>query len=160
VLIVVSIGWLMLNDNSSAVLAAPVDLAQIHYDVTHGLAPHLTVSNVAEANRLLADQANGVVPVPDLPGAIKSCCLHKYAGTTLTCALIERDGTLISVAVANGAELHSPIGDVKTRGGRTYTVHKANGVNMVMSHHDDRWLCVMGESGIDQLLEVAAAIRF
>lgn len=159
ILIVMAIGWLALDGGTSPAMAAPAALAQIHYDVAKGLAPHLRVSSVDEANQLLADQSNGVVPLPELPGILKSCCLHPHAGTTLTCALIERDGQLITVAIANGAKLQSPHGKTITRDGRQFIAHTVNGINMVMAHDADRWLCVMGEVDFEQLADVAAHIR-
>ena len=160
ILIVVTIGWLALGGGTSPAMAAPAELAQIHYDVANGLTPHLKVSSAEEANQLLADQSNGVVPVPKLPGVMMSCCLHQHADITLTCALIERDGQLITVAIADGAKLHSPHGKTITRGNRQFIAHTANGINMVMAHEGDRWLCVMGEVDFEQLADVAAAIKF
>ena len=159
ILIVVTIGWLALDGGTSPAIAAPAELAQIHYDVANGLAPHLKVSSVEEANQLLADQSNGVVPVPELPGVMMSCCLHLHGGTTLTCALIERDGQLITVAIADGAKLHSPHGKTLTRGDRKFIAHTANGINMIMVHEGNRWLCVMGEVDFEQLADVAAEVR-
>jgi hypothetical protein len=155
-----TVGWFALSGGTSPAIAAPADLAQIHFDVSKGLSPHLKVSSVAEANQLLADQSNGIVTIPDLPGAIKSCCLHHYAETTLICALIQQDGKLITVVVANSAELHSPAGKVVTRAGRDFIVHSANGINMVMTQQGNSWLCVMGESDTAQLLDIAEAIKF
>lgn len=159
VLIVVTIGWLALDGGASPAMAAPAELAQIHFDVAKGLAPHLEVTSVAEANRLLADQSNGVVPVPQLPGAIRSCCLHQHASTTLTCALIDLDGQLITVALADGAKLHSPQGKTITRDGTEFIAHTANGINMVMTTEGNRWLCVMGDVTTEQLVDVAVDIR-
>ena len=158
ILVVVTMGWMMLEGGPSPAVAAPAELAQIHFDVAHGLSPHLKVSTVAQANQLLADQSNGVIPVPALPGAIQSCCLHHYASTTLTCAMIERDGRLITIAIADGAKLHSPAGQVITKNGRAFIAHTANGINMVMTNEADRWLCVMGDVPMEQLVAVAADI--
>ena len=160
IVIVVTIGWLALDGGTSPAMAAPAELAQIHYDVANGLAPHLKVSSVEQANQLLADQSTGAVPVPELPGDMTSCCLHQHAGTTLTCALIERDGQLITVAIADGAKIHSPHGKSITRGGRKLIAHTTNGINMVMIHQNDRWLCVMGEVNFDELADVAERIIF
>lgn len=160
ILIGLTLGWFALESGTSPAMAAPTELAKIHFEVANGLAPHLEVSSVAEANQLLADQINGVVAVPQLPGTMKSCCLHAHAGTMLTCALIEQDGRLITVAMADGAKLHSPKGQTLTRGGRTFFAHTTNGINMVMAHEGDRWLCVMGELDFDELADVAAQIKF
>jgi hypothetical protein len=159
ILIVMTIGWLALDGGTSAAMAAPAELAQIHYDVANGLTPHLKVSSVNQANQLLADQSNGVVPVPQLPGVMMSCCLHEHAGATLTCALIETEDGLITVAIADGAKLHSPRGNMIRRGDRQLIAHAANGINMVMAHEGDRWLCVMGEVDFERLADVAAEIR-
>ena len=159
ILIAASLGWFVLNGGTTPAMAAPTTLAQIHYDVINGLAPHLKVSSVQDANKLLADQANGVIPIPKLPGHMKSCCLHQVEGATLTCALIDRDGQLITVAIADGAKLHSPHGKIMTRSGRQFIAHTANGINMVMAHEGDRWLCVMGEVDFEQLADVAAGIK-
>ena len=113
-----------------------------------------------EANRLLAAQANGALEVPELPGNIKSCCLHQHAATTLTCVLIERDGALMTVAIADGAALRTPEGQPISRGEREFTAHTVNGINMVMAHEGNRWLYVMGEAAMDVLVEVAKGIRF
>lgn len=140
-------------------MAAPAELAQIHFDVANHLAPHLKVSSVAEANQLLADQSNGFVPIPELPGELLSCCLHQHVGATLTCALIELDGQFITVAMADGAKIHSPDGKIITRGGKQFIAHTANGINMVMANEGKRWLCVMGEKSIEELVDIAIDIK-
>jgi len=160
ILIVLTVGWMVLEGGTSPAMAAPTELAQLHRDVARGRIPDLKVASVEEANQLLADQSNGVVLVPELPGVMMSCCLHQHAGTTLTCALIERDGRLITVAVANGAKVHSPRGKTLTRGDRTFIAHTANGINMVMAHEGDRWLCVMGEVDFEPLADIAVDIEF
>jgi len=160
VLIAATLGWLVLDGGASPAMAAPTELAQLHRDVARGRIPDLKVAGVEQANQLLADQSNGVVLVPELPGVMMSCCLYQHAGATLTCALIERDGRLITVAVADGAKVHSPRGKTLTRGDRQFIAHTVDGINMVMAHEGDRWLCVMGEVDFEQLVEVAAAIKF
>ena len=148
-------------------MAVPTELARFHREVVRGLRPQLKVSSVEQANRLLADQAKGIIVVPRLPDALRSCCLNQYAGATLTCALIERRGQLISVAVTDGAKLHSPRGRViHCNGrvihcnGRSFIAHTANGVNMVMAYENGRWMCVMGEVEAAALLDVAMGVRF
>ncbi len=159
ILIAVVVGWMMLDGATSPAMASPTELARIHFDVANGLAPHLKVSSVAEANRLLAEQSGGALPVFELPGEVRSCCLHQYAATTLTCVLIERDGHLVTVAIAEVAKLHSPEGKTMTRDGRVFVAHTANGINMVMAHKGTRWLCVMGDVPTDELVAIASEIQ-
>lgn len=158
VVAVVAIGWIVMVGASPRAIAAPAAMAQIHHAVTSGLSPQFRVSTVEEANRVLAAQAEGITPIPLLPGELRSCCLHQLAGATLTCALIERDGRLISITVADGGALRSPKGRTVTRNGGTFIVHTADGVNMVMSHTGDKWMCVMGDASAEELLDVATGI--
>lgn len=159
VLIVAVTGWLVLSKSAAPALAAPTELARIHFDVANGLAPHLKVSSVDEANRVLDAQASGALKVPQLPGQVKSCCLHQFAATTLTCVLIEQSGESITVAMADGATLRTPDGRSISHGGREFIEHTVNGIHMVMAHNGKRWLCVMGEAAIETLVEIAAGIR-
>lgn len=152
--------WTMINNSAAPALAGPTELARIHFDVANGLAPHLKASSVEEANRLLAAESHGALKIPELPGQIRSCCLHEHAGATLTCVLLEQGGELISVALADGAAICSPNGRLVVRAGRTFIAHTVNGINMIMAHEGDRWLCVMGEAPMDTLIQVAEGIRF
>lgn len=159
VLITVSVGWLVLQPGASTAMAAPAELAKIHFEVINSLTPHHLVSSIEEANQLLADQSKGFIELPPLPGTVQSCCLHELAGQTVTCALIERDGQLITVAIAEANDLRSPEGNTLVHEGRTYTTHKANGIVMVMTNQSGRWLCVMGEIEAETLVEIAAEIE-
>lgn len=159
VLMALSVGWLVLQPGASTAMAAPAELAKIHYDVINSLTPHHSVSSVEEANQLLADQSAGFVKLPPLPGLMQSCCLHDLDGETLTCALIERNGELITVAIAPAGDLHAPQGEVLERDGRTYNIHRANGITMVMTTEAERWLCVMGEIDSETLMDVASQIK-
>ncbi|MBI1337745.1 MAG: hypothetical protein GC164_12395 [Phycisphaera sp.] len=142
------------------VMAAPVRLAQLHHDLSLGKLPSLRVTSVEQANKLLADQRAGVLPVPDLPGEIMSCCLYQEDGQTLTCALIEQEGRLISVVVSGGTPRHMPTTQPIEFKGRLYHEHTFDGVRMVMTRHEGRWMCVMGDARTEALLDLAAGIDF
>lgn len=159
ILIALTIGWLVLGNNTSQAMAAPADLAQIHYDVAHGLSPHMNVSTVAQANAMLAKQSNDHIPLPQVPGQLQSCCLHHLQGTIMTCAMIKDQGHLITIAMADSKKMRSPKGQIVQRDGRTFITHHVNGINMVMEDQIGRWLCVMGETPFEQLINVAIDIR-
>lgn len=144
-------------DTSSVAMAGPAQLAQLHYDVTRGLTPALPATSIEEANRLLAEQGAGQV-AGQLPGEVMSCCLQEVSGVTLSCVLIKQDQSLITVVVADGGAMHSPVGEAVERSGRRFTLHQANGINMAMIGESGRWACVMGQVPYEQLIEVAAQI--
>ncbi len=159
VLLLVAASWLFLDGGGTPAMAAPSQLAQIHFDVANGLAPHIEVSTIDEANRLLSEQADGIAALPELPGTVMSCCLHEHGGAILACVLIEKDGDPITVAIADGSKLHTPHGKVIEYDGRQFVAHTANGINMVMSHEGGRWMCVMGSISFEQLAVFAGEIH-
>jgi hypothetical protein len=46
------------------------------------------------------------------------------------------------------------------RNGVTYHVHAVNGLNMVMSQHHGRWICVMGRLPSTRLMDLTDQLRF
>ena len=71
----------------------------------------------------------------------------------MTCTMIELDGQLVTIVLADSSKLHSPQDQTIERSGRTFITHKANGINMVMSEQGSKWHCVMGEAPFEKLLE-------
>jgi len=155
------IGWLVVSGGSEPAIAAPAELAQMHEQASRDVPPMMRATSVDEANQLLAEQLGGSKPLPNqMPGRMHACCLRQFAGTALSCVMIEWKGKMVSVAVADADQLRSPPGRTVERGGRRFTLHHANGVNMVMAGEHGRWLCVMGDAGDEDLLDIAAGIRF
>ncbi len=161
VMIMAVVGWWVLGGGSAVAVASPEAMARIQYDMTHGMTPAMKVTTLAQANAMLARQASDAKAMPaDLPGQVQSCCLHQVAGARLSCVLMEHEGQLISVAVADGAKLRAPQGPTVKRHGTTFTLQSAHGINMVMARKEGRWLCVMGAAKMDDLLDVASGIKF
>ncbi len=158
ILITVMLGLLVMQNTTQPVIAAPAGLAQIYHEVSGDMAEQMKVTSVEQANAMLAAQAKGAMPVPDLPGQMQSCCLHEHKGVTLTCVSLQRNGHLITVALADGKKLHCPEGETVIRVGREFCTHTVDKVNMVMAHQGDRWLCVMGSADMEELLAVAQGI--
>ena len=153
-------GWVIFAGGEPAV-AAPTDLVRIHQDLVSGAVHRSPVRDIDEANRQIAAQwaQAPVIPRPQ-SAAIKSCCLHRVQDVQVACVLMEYAGQPVTLVVAQGDELCSAEGDQIVRGGRTFIAHEQNGLQMVMSHHEGRWLCVMGKLAPAQLVELAAGIVF
>lgn len=153
--------WWVVGLSGTAVgpaVAEAAGLADIHYDVVHDLSPHHVVSNVAEVNAELAEDGRPFEPVPPLPGRVVSCCLHTYAGTTLSCVVLELDGEKIIVALARPGELILPDGPRFEHRGRQLKRLVSNGITLVMAEHAGRWVGVMGDGADERLLEVIQAV--
>lgn len=155
-----TIGFVLLSGSTTRhAYANPVQLAEIHREILSDSNSRFAVNNVAQANDLLRQQAAGVVPLPDLPEAIASCCLREHAGTTLTCAVIQTNAYSVSITVADGEKLVPPKDHAmsQTHEGR-FHMHTVDGINMVMAHENGKWMCVMGQSDWDVLLAIARDI--
>ena len=154
------IGWLLVAGSSPAV-AAPNELFRLHQGLVDGEVHAELVSGVDEANRQIAAQWAQAprIPRPNR-GSIKSCCLHRVQDVRVACVLMEYAGQPVTLVVAPGKQLCSAKGLTITRAGRQFIAHKQDGLQMVMTHHDDRWLCVMGELPTEQLVDLAEGIVF
>jgi hypothetical protein len=160
ILILGLVGWVFVVGGSPAV-AAPSDMARIYQDMVTGEVHRQMVTDVAEANRQIRAQWSQAPQIPRPQSVdISSCCLHHVKGVTVAAVLMEYRGEPVTLVVALGQELSSADGPSIVRGGRSFTAHEQDGLQMVMTHEDQRWLCVMGKLPIEQLVDLAVDIDY
>lgn len=152
--------WIVFNSSDNVAMASPVELAEIHHEVIGGHAEHYNVTSIQQANTILSGKSSNITPLPALPGTIKSCCLHQYQNVTLTCALILDNTASITIAIADEDQMHTPDGQKIIHNRKQFIIHTMNGLQMVMTYHHGRWLCVMGEVSQEKLIQIADAIVF
>ena len=68
--------------------------------------------------------------------------------------------TPITMTVARSQDVETPSCEAVNRNGTMYHVQAKDGVNMVMTERDGRWVCLMSELPQDQLIDLAARLRF
>lgn len=154
------VGWVFVSGGTPAI-AAPSDLARIYQDVVTGEVHRHMVTDIDEVNRQIRAQWAQAPQIPrPQSGDINSCCLHQVKGVTVACVMMEYRGEPVTLVVAFGRELSSADGKSIVRGGRTFTAHEQDGLQMVMTHEDQRWLCVMGKLPIEQLIDLAVDIDY
>jgi hypothetical protein len=143
------------------VLASPDRMAELHQSLVSGDAHVRTVKSVAEANEFLATQNPGGPSVPGVPDEhVMACCIHAVGHKKVSCVSLVADGVPVSMAVADAADLKLPASETLTVDGVTYHVQSAQGVQMVMSARNGRWVCLMGKLPTERLVELAKSLRF
>jgi hypothetical protein len=147
---------------SGPVVASPDRLADIHNDlVAGGGHGRQVVDSIDAANARLAAQNPGAPAVPGVSDDhVMACCVHTVGRKKMSCVSLVTDGVPVSLAVADAADVRLPASETVTADGATYHVQSAQGVNMVMTQRNDRWVCVMGKLPTTRLMEIAKGLRF
>ena len=149
----------VLLGGNSAVYAAPAEMVRLHHDLVAGRVPVIPVTNVDEARQAIESRWPDAPSLPPLPGDnIHACCLSGIKSRQVACILLRQGDTPVTVIVARAEDLRSAKGPTTIHGGRAYTMMSRDGLNMVMTRHEDRWVCLMGEAPQDKLIELAQAM--
>jgi hypothetical protein len=142
------------------VRATPAEVALLHSSGVAGTVPTMPVSNVQEANALLAKYSPGSPQIPMVDCPIQSCCCQHLSGQKVACIYMQVDGTTATLAVAAENDVRMTGDLTVTRGGVTYRLQACGGVNMVSGQRNGRWFCLMGSQPTQRLVEVASAMQF
>jgi hypothetical protein len=153
---------LIIHSSGGPVLASADTLARIHGEVLHRAGSHATsIDSISAANAVLAGKCPGLPAVPELPKYhVMSCCVHEMGRKKVACVAIQVDAVTVSMAVAEAADVKLPPYEVATIGGVAYQVQSHDGINMVMTERDGRWVCLMGKLPVNRLTELASSLRF
>lgn len=160
VLLLVATSLLVINSSSRAV-ASPTDLANLYHQVVSQTPPSMAVSSIDAANFRITNQWAKAPALPThVPGEVASCCLRHLHGVPVASVHLNYQNHAISLLVAYTRMIASPMGQIIYRDGRQFVVTSHDRLRMVMTHHDTRWLCVVGDLPQSRLVDVVAAIRF
>ena len=161
VAILALLGVILLSSSAGPVLASPNQLAQIHEGMIAGHGGMMRVTSIAEANKVLGEEWPHTPALPSMPqNEVMGCCLHSVQNKKMACVLLESEGTPITMAVAQAADMSLPSGKMVTRDGISYAVQSTGNLNMVMTERGGRWVCLMGELPAERLMDFAAKLRF
>ena len=154
--------FITLNTNTPQASAAVLELSQLHHDLIAGKLDLNTVTSIAEANQWIAEQRESA---PDLPGHIagarvQSCCLANVQGELVAVAILEDNGSTVTLVVAQAPNFAMGMGTRVEIDGKHFFGHELNGVHMMMANQNDRWLCVMGNHSYESLAKIAGSIKF
>ena len=142
-------------------LASPSQMAQLHYDLVSGKTPAMQVDSTEAANRMLNSQWSQSPEIPKLPAEhVMTCCMKSIKDKRVACVLLKNEGVPVTMTVANAADMKLPTSPTVQRDGVTYHVQSSGKLNMVMTERHERWICLIGESPADRLMEIAAQLQF
>lgn len=143
------------------VQASAVELGRLHADIVAGRLQVQPVTTIEEANRLIHEQRQDAPSLPGMAGArVQSCCLTDVQGRLVAVAVLNGEAAKVTLVVAEAPGFAHEMGTAIKVGDRTFWGHEVDGVRMVMSNTDDRWLCVMGDRAYEDLAKIAAETRF
>lgn len=169
IFILALIGAILLSTSSGPVLASAAQMAQVHEDLVAGRLPAERVASIDEANKALAMQWPEAPELPGMPhGAgqsppsshVMACCMRTVKSKKMACVLIHHDGVPVTMSIANAADMQLPRAPIVSRDGVAYRVQNVDKLNMVMTEREGRWLCLIGELPAEQLIDLAAKLRF
>lgn len=161
VLIAATVGVMLATMGSSPAMATPSHLALLHAEAIREDSLATAVSSVEEANRVLAGQWSDLPTIPIVDTAtLHACCIHDFMDDRVVC-LVLRDGQQPLTMVVGHARSFQPTkGRAVELGGRKFYIHRVDGLLMVMTQQDNRFVCLMGEVSEERLLQIASELRF
>lgn len=159
--IVITTAIMIVSLNTQPTLASPTEFAQLHEEVTAENAQVTTVTTLEQANQHLAQQWKEMPTLPtSAPEQLHGCCVRRLMNHNVSC-LVLRDGNIpLTLVVGHARDFQCCTGKVVQINGHTYTLHEVNGLQMVMTNHDTRYLCLMGKVPEARLLEIAQKLTF
>ncbi|QQE11516.1 hypothetical protein JD969_18795 [Planctomycetota bacterium] len=150
----------MFGSYSNDVNAGIINLQELHYKLAESKSE---VYNIQDLNKELKNQIKAALTESVPSKYIESCCLKDVNGMMLASVNYQNNGQTISVVIAQGEEFAMPMGEVEKRSNVTmykHTLPSNKSLKMVMVKSQDRWLCVMGETAYQRLIETASSLDF
>jgi hypothetical protein len=148
----------LLSTSGNSALAA--QMAQVHEDMVSGKTPVMQVTSLEEANRMLAAQWPDSPGVPALPADhVMACCMKSVKDKKVACVLLKSEGEPITLTVAKASDMSMPMSPTLDRSGVRYHVQSFNGLNMVMTERNERWICLIGRVPTERLMDLAARLQ-
>lgn len=138
----------------SPATAAPGDMLRLHQSLIAGEQPVQATPDAAAVRTLVLSPWSSGDPLTVLPDAVaQACCLHEVRGKPVVGMLLQTEGRLVTVVMADAQRLSLHAGRTVEHGGRSYAVDTVDGTPMVMTQVHDRLLCFMGGPSEQSLLE-------
>ncbi len=116
---------------------------------------------IAQAQVTIDAQLAGDMPLPIVDGTnVESCCLVQGDFPLRAALIVERPAGRITIIIAQGKDFAQPFEPIQHPSQAQLYSHRHTGTPMVMRNVGDLWMCVMGETDIEVLAEIAASLSF
>lgn len=135
-------------------LAAPAQMAQVHYDLIAGKMPAQQVGSMEDLNKFVSAEAPTLPSIPTVPSQhLMTCCLHQVKDRKVAFVLLQQDGVPVTLAVGRDTDLKMP----KNSNGDHVTSYEK--LNMVMREQNGRFMCVIGEAPAEKLASLLDSLK-
>lgn len=152
---------LLLTTMSRPALASPAEMARMHEELVSGKTPVMQVNSIEAANRMLSGEHPQFPELPDVPAEhVMACCMKSVKNKKVGCVLLKLEGVPVSLMVARSSDMRTPTSPVTVRDGVSYNVQASGRLNMVMTERHGRWVCLIGETSADRLMDLASKLDF
>ena len=154
-------GSIYLATSARPVMASSGNMIQMHRDLVSGRVPVVKVESIEDASRELNSQWPNSPDLPDVPEEhVMACCMKSVRNKKVALVLLNRDNTPVTMAVARAQDMRLPVGPTVTRDGITYHVEMIGALTMVSTEREGRFVCLIGETTQDRLMDLASAMKF
>lgn len=141
---------------SGPALASTDQLLQLHESVISQSVHMTNVQSMQAANQAMAGTWPKAPAMPSMPdmsdGKVMSCCVHRIGSAKAACVLLSIDGTPVTLAAANAADIRIPTCPAVEHGGHGFHVQSHGQTTMVMIERDGKWYCLMGNLPSERLM--------
>jgi hypothetical protein len=160
-LLAVMVAGLMLAAAGGPVLASPSLMAELHRDMVGQRVSAMQITSMAEASEALGCQWARGPDLPKVPEAhVQACCMRDVKNKKVACVLLESEGVLVTMTVAHASDMKMPSCPEVVRDGRIYHVQEKDGLSMVMTERQGRWVCLIAQLPAERLLRLVAGLTF
>jgi hypothetical protein len=160
-IIVLLTAGILLSTSGGGALASTAQMAQMHEDLVSGRTPVTQVDSIDAANKLLAAESRQCPEVPAVPREhVMACCMKSVKNRKVACVVLKSEGVPVTMVVANASDMRSPRSAGVVQNGMTYNVESVGRLSMVMTERHGRWVCLIGETPPERLMDLAAKLEF
>lgn len=144
----------------STAVAQTMTIAELHKHLLDDPQATYRASSIDQAQAILDAQLSGTLALPIVDGTqVESCCLVEGQFPLRAALVVDHPGGPITIVIAQGEGFAHPMAPIEHPSGVPLQGHEHAGMPMVMRSSGELWMCVMGESGYDNLADISAGIE-
>lgn len=142
-------------------VARTMTVAELHDSLLNDPQEAYLAHSIDQAQALIDAQFTGKLSLPIVDGTqVESCCLVEGDFPLRVALVIKQPSGIATIIIAQGEDFAQPMHLLEHPSGIELHGHDHAGMPMVMRNKGDLWMCVMGETDVKTLADVAAAIKF
>lgn len=160
-LILAILGLSLMNTAPAPAMASAEEMARLHRELVSGKVAARQVDTIEAANRTIVEQWPQSPDLPQVPQEhVMACCLNVVDNQRVAFVMLRHNGVPVTMAVAKAEEVQMPAGEMTHLNGQHFHIQSHEQINMLMVERDGRWVCLTAELPTNQLMDLAAKLKF